>query len=264
MIWDDFLVRAIVAGCGVALAAGPLGACVVWRKMAYFGDTLAHAALLGAVVGLFFRIGTGVGTLAVCIGVAAMLSLLQRRRLAADTVLGIISHGALSLGLVALALMPRVRIDLMAYLFGDILSVTWMDVVWIWTGGTLTLAVLASMWHAVLICALDEDLAKAEGVAVMRVRLIMTILMAIVVALAMQVVGVLLITSLLIIPAAAARRLVSSPEAMALGASAGGMAAVLGGLMVSLYWDTPSGPSIVVAALVLFVVSSLPWVRPPS
>ena len=263
-MWDDFLVRAVVAGCGVALAAGPLGAFVVWRKMAYFGDTLAHAALLGAVIGLFFRIGTGIGTLVVCIGAAVMLSLLQRRRLAADTVLGIISHGSLSLGLVALALMPRVRIDLMAYLFGDILSVTWADVLWIWAGGALTLTVLAFMWRGVLMCALDEDLARAEGVAVTRVRLVMTILMAVVVALAMQVVGVLLITSLLIIPAAAARRLVTSPEGMAFGASVGGMLAVLGGLASSLYWDTPSGPSIVVAALMLFVLSGIPGLRPRS
>ena len=257
MIWDDFLVRAAFAGFGVALAAGPLGSVVVWRRMAYFGDTLAHSALLGAVIGLFLKIGTTVGTLLVCIGAAIALSLLQRRRLAADTVLGIISHGSLSLGVVALSLMPQVRVDLMAYLFGDILSVTWNDVLWVWCGAVLALAVLAWLWRSVLLCALDEDLALAEGIPVARIRLIMTVLMALVVALSMQIVGVLLITSLLIIPAAAARRLTGSPETMAVGASLGGLLSVSGGLAASIWWDTPSGPSIVVAALCLFALSGL-------
>ncbi len=257
MMWEDFLIRAAIAGFGVALAAGPLGSFVVWRKMAYFGDTLAHAALLGAVAGLYLKIGTTLGTLMVCIGAAIALSLLQRRRLAADTVLGIISHGSLSLGLVALALMPRVRIDLMAYLFGDILSVTWNDVLWIWGGGLVALVIMAALWRPLLMCALDEDLAQAEGIPVAKVRLVITILMALVVALSMQVVGVLLITSLLIIPAAAARRLTSSPEGMVVGASLGGILSVSGGLMASVWWDTPSGPSIVVASLCLFAVSGL-------
>ena len=96
---DDFLVRALIAGFGVAAVAGPLGAFVVWRRMAYFGDTLAHAALLGVALGFLLGIGVNLGVTATCVGIAVALVVFQRRRqLGSDTLLGILSHGALALG----------------------------------------------------------------------------------------------------------------------------------------------------------------------
>lgn len=250
---DDFLLRALAAGIGVAVVAGPLGCFVVWRRMAYFGDTLAHGALLGVALGLATELGATAGIIVVCGVLAAVLSLHQQRRFGSDTMLGILSHSALAAGLVALAFLTSVRVDLMTYLFGDILAVGWWDLVWIFGGGAMVLGMLALLWRPLLHMTISEELAAVEGEPVARVRLGFMLLMAVVVAVAMKIVGVLLITAMLIIPAATARRFAATPEAMAVLASLFGAAAVAGGLAGSFVLDSPSGPSIVVAAAILFL-----------
>ncbi len=255
---DDFLLRALAGGLGVALAAGPLGTFVVWRRMAYFGDALAHSALLGVVLGVVLDIDPQLGVIATCLLLALALALLQRqRRLATDTLLGIFAHAALSLGLVALAFLETVRVDLVAYLFGDILAISTSDLYWIWGGNLLALAALTLIWRPLLAATVHEELALVEGAPVFLARLAFILLIAIVVAVAMKVVGILLITSLLIIPAAAARRFARSPEGMAALAGVLGCAAIGAGLSASLRWDTPAGPSVVVAATALFALGQL-------
>jgi zinc transport system permease protein len=255
---DDFLLRALVGGMGIALLAGPLGSFIVWRRMAYFGDTLAHSGLLGVGLAVAIDITPGLGILIICVLIALDLVALQRQRqLASDTLLGILSHTSLSLGLVALALLETVRIDLISYLFGDILAITAKDLYWIWGGVVVVLSVLITMWRPLLRMTVHEDLAKVEGVPVFGVRLLLMLLIAIVIALAMKIVGILLITSLLIIPAATARRFAQTPESMAIFASVAGCIAVILGLTGSFYWDTPAGPSIVLAAAALFGIGLL-------
>ena len=256
---DDFFTRALVAGIGVALTAGPLGCFVVWRRMAYFGDTMAHSALLGVALSLFFQINLLVTVFGVAVAVSLLLLMLQRRQsLSADALLGILSHSALAIGLVLVAFMTWVRIDLIAFLFGDILAVTPGDIGLIWGGGVLVLAALVFLWRPLIASTVSEDVAEAEGMKPARARLFFMLLMALVIAIAMKIVGIMLITSLLIIPAATARRFSSSPEVMAVLASLIGAFAVIGGLFGSLHYDTPSGPSIVVAALLLFILSLFP------
>ncbi|MEE4378060.1 MAG: zinc ABC transporter permease subunit ZnuB [Candidatus Competibacteraceae bacterium] len=259
---DDFLLRALLGGIGVALVAGPLGSFIVWRRMAYFGDTLAHASLLGVGLGILLGLNEGLAVIGVCLSLALLLVALERqRRLASDTLLGILAHTSLSLGIVALAFLETVRVDLVGYLFGDILAVTAQDLYWIWGGGLLVLVTLAGLWRSLLAMTVHEELARVEGVPVLLVRLIFMLLIAVVVAVAMKVVGILLITSLLIIPAAAARRFARTPEMMAGLASVLGCGAVAIGLWVSLRWDTPAGPSIVVAAAALFVLGAAMPIR---
>ncbi len=253
---DDFLWRALLGGLGLAAVCGPLGSFIVWRRMAYFGDTLAHSGLLGVGLGVILGMDRSLGVVLVCATLAVLLVLLQRqRRLATDTLLGILSHTSLSLGLVTLAFIETVRVDLVAYLFGDILAVTGQDLFWIWGGGVLVLLLLALLWRPLLAVTVHEDLARVEGVPVLAVRLAFMLLIAVVIALAMKLVGILLITSLLIIPPAAARRFAHTPEAMAGLAMLIGAIAVMLGLAASLHWDTPSGPSVVVAAAVLFTLT---------
>jgi zinc transport system permease protein len=255
---DDFLLRALLGGVGVAAVAGPLGAFVVWRRMAYFGDTLAHASLLGVAFGVLFDLDLNLAVAAVCIVLALVLTGLQRHaELATDTLLGILSHGALALGLVVLAFLEYQRVDLSGYLFGDILAIGPADLAWIYGGGALVAIVLMALWRPLLALTVHEDLARVEGVPVDTVRLIHMLLIAIVIAVAMKIVGIILITSLLIVPAAAARRLARSPEQMAALAALAGAAAVLIGLLGSLRWDLPSGPAIVVAAVALFALAML-------
>ncbi len=258
MIFDDFLLRALLGGVGVALVAGPFGSFVVWRRLAYFGETLAHSALLGVALGFLLHINLTVGIVFICQLLALILFFSQKQRnLASDTMLGILAHGSLSLGLVALAFMENVRVDLVSYLFGDILAIGQADLAWIFGGGGLALAGLLWMWKPLLAITIHEDLARVEGVPVDRVNWLFLGLIALTVAIMMKVVGLLLVTSLLIIPAAAARRFSRSPEAMAVFASLIGCLAVAGGLAGSLVWDTPTGPSIVVAACLLFLFGIL-------
>lgn len=253
---DDFFIRALLAGSGVALIAGPLGCFVVWRRLAYFGDTLSHAALLGVALALLFEVNITLAVFAVSTCVSLSLLLLQKRAsLSADALLGLLAHSALAVGLVTLAFMTWIRVDLMGFLFGDVLAVTKFDIAIIWTGGALVLLILLMIWRSLFAATVNIELARAEGMKPERANIIFMLLMAAIIAISMKIVGVLLITALLIIPAAAARRLASGPEQMAILSSLIGVVAVFGGLFGSLEWDTPAGPSIVVAALVLFVVS---------
>jgi zinc transport system permease protein len=253
---DDFLLRAILAGCGVAIVAAPLGSFVVWRRMSYFGDTLAHSALLGVALGFLFDINLNLAIVCVAVIIALlMLGLQNRRLLASDTLLGILSHGTLSIGLVVIATQDDLRIDLMGYLFGDILAVTPTDLFWIWGGGLVVLGLLLKIWSPLLSLTVHEDLAHVEGVAVNKTQLVFMLMIALVIAISMKIVGVLLITSMLIIPAAAARRFSQTPEQMAMIAALLGITSVGGGLSASWYWDSPAGPSIVVTASLLFISS---------
>ncbi len=257
---DDFFTRALIAGIGLALTTGPLGCFVVWRRMAYFGDTMAHSALLGVALSLLFSVNLMASVFAVAVTVSLVLLLLQRRQaLSADALLGILSHATLAVGLVMVAFMSWVRFDLIAFLFGDILAVTPTDIAIIWGGGAAVLALIAWLWRPLLAATVNPEVAEAEGMHPERSRLAFMLLMALVIAIAMKIVGIMLITSLLIIPAAAARRFSSTPEIMAVLASLIGAIAVAGGLFGSLTYDTPSGPSIVVAATILFLVSLLPF-----
>ena len=252
---DDFLWRALAGGIGVASIAGPLGCFIVWRRMAYFGDTLAHSALLGVALGLVLGIDLTVGIVACASLLAVLLVLLQQQRhLATDTLLGIMAHSGLAVGLVVLSFFESVRVDLFSYLFGDVLAVSQLDLVWIYAVAGLGLAALAAIWRPLLMVTIQEDLARAEGVPVTAVRLAFVLLLATVIAIAMKVVGIMLIVSLLIIPAATARCLSGTPERMAVLAALAGCAAVTAGLSGSLAWDTPSGPSVVVAAMAFFAL----------
>jgi zinc transport system permease protein len=252
---DDFLIRAALAGVGLALATGPLGAFVVWRRMAYFGDATSHAAILGVALALALNLPTGVGTLLVALAMATVVSTLASRGWAMDTTLGVLAHSALAFGLVAVSFIPGARTDLSALLFGDILAVSRGDLAYIWGGALLVLGLLVWRWQALLTATLSEDLAHAAGINPDRERLVLTLSLAVVVAVAIKIVGALLIAAMLIIPAAAARGLVRSPEAMAVLASVIGALAALGGLQMSLLLDTPAGPSVITVAALAFTAT---------
>lgn len=254
---DDFMVRASLAGVGVAFAAAPLGCFVVWRRMAYFGDATAHAAMLGVALSLAMQLSIFVGAVVVALVMAVTVTLLTGRGYAMDTLLGVLAHSALAFGLVAVSFLSGIRIDLMAYLFGDILAVSRTDLLVIWGGAALVVALIAWRWSALLTATLNEELAYASGLDPKREQLILTLSLAITVAVAIKVVGVLLIAAMLIIPAAAARGLARTPEAMALIAAVIGGASAIAGLRAAFVFDTPAGPSIVCVAAVIFAATSL-------
>lgn len=252
----EFVLYALAAGIGVATVMGATGVFVVWRRMAYFGDTLAHSALLGVALGFLLGIDVNIGIVGVCLALAiGMVFLRRQRHLAEDTLLGILAHSSLALGLVAVSFVAALRVDLVSYLFGDILAVAPADIVWIYAGGAVAIGVLVWLWRDLVAITVHEDLARIEGVRVLRTQIAFMTLFALVIAMAMKVVGILLVTALLIIPAASARRFARTPEQMAVFAALAGCVAVILGLGGSLLWNLPSGPAIVCAAAAVYLMS---------
>lgn len=256
LLTDIWWLPALLSGILLAAITGPLGSFVVWRRMAFFGDTLAHGALLGITFGIVAEIDPVLALMLSSVVLAVLLYPLQKTStLSADTLLGIVSHSMLAIGLVTLSLTNNVRIDLMSYLFGDLLAVDYTDTLWIAVTGLICAALMISQWRGLVATTVSQELAAIDGYPVQRLNLTLVIMLALTVALAMKIVGILLVSALLIIPAAAARALARTPEHMALMASGLGILAVIAGISASFQWDTPTGPSVVVAATTIFLAS---------
>ena len=253
---DDFFIRALIAGIGIALVAGPLGCFVIWRRLSFFGDTLSHSALLGVTLALSFDINIALSVFFVSSAVALVLLKLQKTtNLPGDALLGLLAHSSLAVGLVVISFLSFIRFDIMGLLFGDILAVAPNDIFIIWIGGVLILLVLKIIWKPLFASTVNYELAEAEGMNPARVNAIFTILMAAIIAISIKMVGLLLITGMLIIPAAMARNLSNNPVQMVVYSVIGGLLSVIVGLFASLELNSPSGPSIITAALVLFIFS---------
>lgn len=255
MTIEPFIIKGLLAGVIVALVAGVMGCFVVWRRMAYFGDSLAHSALLGIALGIALGVNHNLSVIMLCSLFALILVWLQQKRIfATDTLLGILAHASLSIGVITISILEQI-IDLHSYLFGDILTVGNDQIWWLVIGGGSVLGVLTYNWSSLVLMTIDEDLAQAENVPVARYQMLLMFLMTIVVAISIKIVGILLIASLLIIAPAASRQLSKSPEMMAMIACLIGVISVVIGMYFSFELDTPSGPTIVAALAALFVIS---------
>ena len=258
-MFDDFIIRAFAAGIGLALITGPLGCFIIWRRLSYFGDTIAHSALLGVVIAYAMNFNLILAVFAVSCFIALSLLFLQKRtNLPDDALLGLLAHSVLAIGLVLLGILSFIRIDLMGLLFGDILSVNITDVLFVWIGGSIVLMVLILIWRPLFAATVNLELAKAEGLNADLANAIFTILIASVIAISIKIVGILLITGLLIIPAAASRNLSSTPIQMAIISSVIGLVSVVLGLQTSMIWNSPTGPTILAIALGVFILTLIP------
>ena len=255
-MFDDFFIRALVAGLGVAIVTGPLGCFVVWRRLSYFGDTLAHSALLGVTMAYSLQFNIALSVFIISSIIAIILIQLQKKtNLPGDALLGLLAHSSLAVGLVVVGFLTFIRFDIMGLLFGDILAVTLNDIIIIWFGGALILIILKLIWRPLFASTVNYELAEAEGLNPDRAKAIFTILMAAIIAISIKMVGLLLITGMLIIPAAMARNISDSPIKMVIFSIIGGVLSVIIGLFTSLEFNTSSGPSIIAAALFLFILS---------
>ncbi len=258
-MFDDFIVRAFAAGIGLAFITGPLGCFIVWRRLSYFGDTIAHSALLGVVIAYALDFNLIIAVFVVSCLLALSLLFLQRRtNLPDDALLGLLAHSVLAIGLVLLGILSFIRIDLMGLLFGDILSVNVTDLLFVWIGGSIVLIVLIIIWRPLFAGTVNLELAKAEGLNPDLANAIFTLLIASVIAISIKIVGILLITGLLIIPASASRNLSSTPIQMAIISSIIGVASVVLGIQTSMIWNTPTGPTILTITLGVFILTLLP------
>ncbi len=258
----QYLILPLLGGAGVALMAGPLGVVMVWRRLAYFGDTLSHSGLLGVTLALALHLNITLGVCIVALVVALLLLGLQTRlQMSSDTLLGLLSYTMLAVGLLALAMFEHLRVDVLGLLYGDILALTVKEVAIIYGGGAGVLLILSLLWQPLLRLIVHAELAQVEGVAIKKIHTLYVLLLSLVIAFAIKIVGVLLITALLIIPAAAARIQAKSPEKMAVFASGIGVVAVILGMSVSHYWDMPTGPAIVVVASGILLLRMLGQLR---
>ncbi len=258
-MFDDFFIRALVAGIGIAIVVGPLGCFVIWRRLSYFGDTLSHSALLGVTLAYSFSLNISLSVFIISAVVALLLINLQKRtKLAGDSLLGLLAHSTLAIGLVLIGFLSYIRFDLMGLLFGDILAVTIEDIALVWVGGFVILGILYFIWKSLFSATVNYDLSAAEGMKPEVSNFIFTLLLAGVIALSIKMIGALLITGLLLIPAATARNISNSPNQMVFLATLVGIISVIAGLFTSLELNTSSGPTIIVVALILFIVSLVP------
>ena len=258
-MFDDFIVRAFAAGIGLAFITGPLGCFIVWRRLSYLGDTIAHSALLGVVIAYALDFNLIIDVFVVSCLLALSLLFLQRRtNLPDDALLGLLAHSVLAIGLVLLGILSFIRIDLMGLLFGDILSVNVTDLLFVWIGGGIVLIVLILIWRPLFAGTVNLELAKAEGLNPDLANAIFTLLIASVIAISIKIVGILLITGLLIIPASASRNLSSTPIQMVIISSIIGVASVVLGIQTSMIWNTPTGPTILTITLGVFILTLLP------
>lgn len=252
----DFMLRACLAGISISIVAGPLGSLMIWRRLAYFGDTLAHSTLLGLSIALLLNFNIYLGLMLICLLVAVVLASFSKTTwLASDTILSILSHTTLALGLITITSLPEVRVDLLSYLYGDILAVNSQDLYWVFIVVAAVFIALYKLWSALLAVTIHEDLARINGLAVEPIKWSFVIMMALIFAIAMKIIGVLLLTALFVIPPSAARRFAVNPEGMAILGSLFGALAIVIGLLASLHWDFPAGPSIVISAAMLFMLS---------
>ena len=258
-MFDDFFIRSLVAGVGIAIVVGPLGCFVIWRRLSYFGDTLSHSALLGVTLAYSFSLNISLSVFIISAVVALLLINLQKRtKLAGDSLLGLLAHSTLAIGLVLIGFLSYIRFDLMGLLFGDILAVTIEDIALVWVGGFVILGILYFIWKSLFSATVNFDLSAAEGMKPEVSNFIFTLLLAGVIALSIKMIGALLITGLLLIPAATARNISNSPNQMVFLATLVGIISVIAGLFTSLELNTSSGPTIIVVALILFIVSLVP------
>ena len=258
---DLFLMRALMAGLALSVIAAPLGCLVVWRRMAYYGEAVAQAGLIGIAGGLALSLDLTASVLVVTLMASTLLVLLGRQQVVPlDSLLGLIAHAALAVGVIAASLVRGPQLDLTAFLFGDIFAVSGSDLVWIFVAGVLALVAVIWIWRPLLALSVHEDLAAAEGIGIDRVKLVFVLVLALIVAIAIKIVGVLLAVAFLIMPAAAARPLSETPEQMVLFAAIFGALAVVLGLFLSVSLDTPGGPSIVLMLALFFAAAMFPTV----
>ncbi len=255
---DDFLIRAALGGIGMALIAAPLGCIVVWQRMAYFGETIAHSGLLGVALGLLLSINVTVGVFCIALVVTIGLRAVERTTyLAKDTALGLLAHVVLALGLIVTSQFQSLQVDLMGLLFGDILAISNLDLFMVGGGILAIWGLIAWLWQDLLALSIDRELALAEGVHIGRVDFLFSLAIAATIALSMKLVGLLLVTAMLIIPAAAAMGISRTPEQMVVYTGLISCLSIISGLIASLYIDIPTGPAIVVSMAFFFLLTSL-------
>ena len=255
---DEFIINAIFCGIGIALISGLMGCFVVWKKMAYFGDSLGHSAVFGVGIGILLGANQDLAIIFTVISFAILFTYLQNKDFfSSDVILGILAHGALSIGIILLSISNNANFNLHALLFGDILAASEKQIYIIFVAAALIYCLIGYNWQALILNTISRDLAKSQNISNFKMDLLLTTIMALVVAISIKIIGALLITSMLIIPPSSAKRLVNNPKSMAVISTLIALLAVICGIALSYYFDIPSGPAIIMISFIIFILTNL-------
>ena len=255
---DNFILLAIISGIGIAFITGLLGCFVVWKKMAYFGESLGHSAVLGIGIGLLLGIGDNIAVLLVIITFSLIVTYLQNKEaFSNDLILAVLAHGLLSIGIILISINPDPNFNLHSFLFGDILTVSLNEIFLIFLSAIFIYLIILTNWKALLITIISKDLAKSQNINNFKIELLFTFTMALAVAISIKIIGALLITSMLIIPSSCAKQLVNNPKNMVIISIIISILSILIGILCSYYFDIPSGPAIILTSFSAFFIINL-------
>jgi zinc transport system permease protein len=254
-MFDSFLINAIIGGLIIASISGLLGSFVLWKNMAYFGDALSHTALLGITIGILFHLNLTIAVTLVAIIFAIIFSQ-NATRYSNDTMLGVISYSALSIAIIINSY-KKIKMDLISYLFGDILAINHQDLIYLIICTVIISIWIYRNWSELVMLSICEEYLHASGGNVRKIKLGFALILALFIATSFKIVGILLITAMLIIPAASALAISRSPAQMVRTAMLIGSLSCVLGITGAFYFDTPTGPSIVVSSLTFFMLTNI-------
>ncbi len=257
MFESEFMRLAFATGAIVGVLAPAVGFFLVQRRLSLVGDGIGHMAFAGVAAGYLLGISPVLTALVAAVAAAVTIEWLRaRRRTAGDQALALVFYTGIAAGVVIVSAAGALDVDLFAFLFGSILTVTEGDLVLVAALGGLGLLSIAVLYRALTAVVLDEEGARVAGVPVAWLNIFVAVLAAVTVALSMRVVGILLVAALMVLPVIAATRIAWSMASTVLLSVALGLASVLGGLTVAYYADLPPGGTIVLLAAAAFVATS--------
>ena len=253
-----FFQRALITGLILGVLMAVLGVFVVLRRMSFFADAIGHSALTGIALGLLLKTDPFFAALVFALLVAAGIALLRHySHLHLDTLLGVFFPAAVALGVIIVQLTPGFQTDLVSFLFGDILTVSNVDIVTSIIIAIVVGVILVTSGKRLLLITFNEALARSQGIAVPRYELLFLLMLAAVIAISIKLVGIILITAMIVIPAATAQNLTRSMSSMIGVSVAVSLIAVLVGMLSSALLSLPSGPTVVLVGATLFAASFL-------
>jgi zinc transport system permease protein len=252
---SPFLINALIGGFGIAALAGLLGSFVLWKNMSYFGDALSHSALLGITIGILLNFNLTFSVIVIAAAFAFAFTH-NSSRYSSDTTLGVLSYSALSLAIL-LTSYSKIKIDLIGYLFGDILAIDITDIYYLVLCAVVASSWIYYNWDRLILLALSEELLKADGVNTKRLKLGFSLILALFIAISFKIVGILLITAMLIIPSATSLIISRSPLQMVVFSIIIGCVSVVMGITAAIQFDFPTGPSIILSSLMCFLIINI-------
>ena len=253
----NILLNAVITVFGISIGVGPIGSFVLWKKLSYFGDTIAHSALLGVTLAMIMHVHHIIGIL--LIATLPSLMLLQLRNYyTKDMLFNITSNSSLALASIILSIIPLSNTNVItSMLFGDVLAIDYSDIIVLYIATISIATIIACQWKKWLLITISTDLAIVAKLNTKILEIEFMILLSILIAVSINIIGILLITSLLIIPAATARVIIKTPIQMIVLSSILCFTSSICGLFASYTFDIPAGPSIIMMSTAILIATNL-------